>query len=135
MRFRLALVGIAIIGVGAFVRPVWAHHSHGNYVQETIDLEGTVTEIHAYNPHSWVYLNVTDASGSAQVWALEGGTARGIIALAEEGKALKVGDNVKVRCHPLRDGTAGCLLGFIKHPDGTVRNYDQGAREETVENF
>jgi hypothetical protein len=36
----------------------------------------------------------------------------------------------------LRDGSAGCLLGFIKHPDGTVRDYDGGAKEvHDVPNF
>ena len=136
MRFKLALVvGIAVIGVVAFGLPAWSHHSHGNYTQETMDLEGIVTEIHAINPHSWVYIDVTDASGNTQIWAMEGGGADGILELAKEDKALKSGDLIKARCHPLRDGTAGCLLGFIKHPDGTVRNYDSGAREVTVEGF
>ena len=41
MRFKLALVvGIAVIGVAAFGLPAWSHHSHGNYTQETMDLEG-----------------------------------------------------------------------------------------------
>jgi hypothetical protein len=31
------------------------------------------------------------------------------------------GDTVKVRCHPLRDGTNGCLLGFLKARDGSVK--------------
>ena len=133
MRSKLALVvGIAVV---AFGLPARSHHSHGNYTQETIDLEGIVTEVHAINPHSWVYIDVTDASGNRQIWAMEGGSARGILELAEEDNALKAGDQIKARCQPLRDGTAGCLLGFIRHPDGTVRDYDRGAREVTVEGF
>jgi hypothetical protein len=136
MRFKLAaVVGIAVIGVVAFALPAWSHHSHGNYTQETKDFEGIVTEVHALNPHSWVYVNVTDASGKAQQWLLEGGGANGLKELAQAGKGLKAGDKVKVRCHPLRDGSNGCLLGFIKHPDGTVRDYDGGAKEVKVENF
>jgi len=34
-----------------------------------------------------------------------------------------VGDAVKVRCHPLRDGSRGCLLGFVKK-DGDVKDWD-----------
>ena len=136
MRFKLALVvGIAVIGVVAFALPAWSHHSHGNYTQELKDIDGIVTEIHALNPHSWVYVNVTDASGKAQLWALEGGGANGLAELQKTGKGLKAGDNVKVRCHPLRDGSAGCLLGFIKHPDGSIRDYDGGAKEVKVDNF
>jgi hypothetical protein len=26
---------------------------------------------------------------------------------------VRVGDQIKVRCHFLRDGTNGCLLGFV----------------------
>jgi len=134
MRFKLAaVVGITVIA--AFALPAWSHHSHGNYTQETMDFEGIVTEIHALNPHSWVYVNVTDASGKVQPWALEGGGSRGLAELAKEGKGLKAGDKIKVRCHPLRDGSNGCLLGFIKHPDGTVRNYDEGAKEQQIEGF
>jgi hypothetical protein len=136
MRFKLALVlGIAAIGVIAVALPAWSHHSHGNYTQQTKDLEGVITEVHGLNPHSWIYVNVTDASGKTQLWALEGGGARGIQDLAKQGKGLKAGDKVKVRCHPLRDGSAGCLLGFIKHPDGTVRDYDGPAAEVKVEGF
>ena len=126
MRFKLTL-GIAVIGLVAVALPLWAHHSHGNYTQQTKDMEGVVTEVHALNPHSWVYVNVTDASGKTELWALEGGGARGLQELAKEGKGLKAGDKVKVRVHVLRDGSNGALLGFIKHPDGAVRNYDSGA--------
>jgi len=39
---------------------------------------------------------------------------------------LKVGDTIKVRCHVLRDGTNGCLLGFLKMKDGSVKDWDGG---------
>ena len=66
MRFKLAVVGIAVI-VAALAVPAWSHHSHGNYTQETKDFEGVVTEVHALNPHSWVYMNITDAAGNSGV--------------------------------------------------------------------
>ena len=136
MSSRLSLiVGIAVIGIAALAPPAWSHHAHGNYTTETKDFEGVVTEFHALNPHSWIYLDVADASGKSQIWAMEGSVAAPLAQLAKEGKGLKVGDKVKVRCHPLRDGSSGCLLGFIKHPDGTVRDYDEGAREAKVEGF
>ena len=110
MRFKLALV--VGIGMVALALPAWAHHSHANYTTETQDMEGVVTGTHALNPHSWVYMNVTDKSGNTQTWALEGGGSRGLLELEKEGKGLKVGDKIKVRCHPLRDGSNGCLLGI-----------------------
>ena len=37
---------------------------------------------------------------------------------------VKPGDNIKVRCHLLKDGSNGCLLGFLKAKDGTVKDWD-----------
>ena len=136
MRSELAIVGGAVlIAVIAVVLPAGAHHAHGNYGLETTDFEGVVTEVHALNPHSWIYISRRDAAGKEQLWALEGGGPGGLRRLESEGKGLKVGDKVKVRCHPLRDGTPGCLLGFMKHPDGITYDHDSGTRPVTLEGF
>ena len=133
-KFAVA-VGIVAIGVIAVVLPAGAHHAHGNYAVELTDMEGVVTEVHALNPHSWIYISRSDAAGKEQLWALEGGTAAGLRRLASEGKGLKVGDKVKVRCHPLRDGNPGCLLGYMKHPDGITYDHDSGTQPVTLEGF
>ena len=39
---------------------------------------------------------------------------------------VKVGDTVKARCHVLKDGSTGCLLGFLKARDGSVKDWDGG---------
>ena len=53
--------------------PSWAHHSHSNYfTSEYTLLEGMVTEFLWMNPHTWIFLEVTNADGRADVWALEG---------------------------------------------------------------
>jgi hypothetical protein len=31
---------------------------------------------------------------------------------------------VPARCHHLKDGSNGCLLGFLKAKDGTVKDWD-----------
>jgi hypothetical protein len=117
---RLALVLI----VGA-VGPVFAHHSHGNYnMTEYIALKGTITEVHWLNPHSWVYLEVKDAKGEADIWALEGAS---VVQLQRRGwtkEMLKVGSNISVRCHQLRDRSTGCLLGYITTEGGQEKLFD-----------
>jgi hypothetical protein len=136
MRSELALVGGAVlIAAIAVALPARAHHAHGNYSLETMDFEGVVTEVHALNPHSWIYVSRRDAAGKEQLWALEGGGPQGLRRLESEGKGLKVGDKVKVRCHPLRDSSPGCLLGFMKHPDGITYDHDSGTRPVTLEGF
>lgn len=116
---------LAAIAVLAWGLPGWAHHSHGNYdLRQYIDMEGTVTEVHWINPHTWIYMEVVDEGGIATIWTLEGG---GINALTRRGWAedsVQVGDNVSVRCHPLRAGTPVCLFGFLRTEDGYENEFD-----------
>lgn len=124
MRFWASLTVIGAVMVGVSLS---AHHSHGQYEETFRDVEGVVKEMHLVQPHSWVYIEVKDAKGEPAVWALE---ATGRTALEKIGVVrgyLKPGDKIKARCHPLRDGTNGCLLGFLKGPDGVVKNWDGGA--------
>ena len=121
-------VGIIIAAVCAFIfaLPGWSHHSHGNYTtDEFIDLQGVVKELHLVVPHSWVYLEVKGPNG-AEVWALEATSRTGLEKIGVTRDSIKPGDTVKARCHRLRDGTNGCLLGFLKAQDGTVKDWDGG---------
>jgi len=106
--------------------PVGAHHSHGNYVSTFMDIEGVVKQVHLLNPHSWVYLEVKNASGQPQTWALEATNVIGLQRIGVTREYLKAGDTIKARCHPLRDGSRGCLLGFLKARDGSVKDWDGG---------
>lgn len=105
--------------------PAWAHHGHPHYFRGSYThMEGTITEVHWLNPHTWVYLQVTDADGQSTVWALEGAAAT---TLQREGwthEMVEVGDTVSVRCHPLKDGSPGCLLGYITMENGVEKEFD-----------
>jgi hypothetical protein len=123
MRFRLIL-GVAMICVVGAVLPLWAHHSHGNYEDTFMDISGVVKEVHLVVPHSWIYLEVKDAKGEAQMWAMEATGRTGLQRIGVTVDYVKPGDTVKARCHHLRDGSNGCLLGFLKAKDGTVKDWD-----------
>jgi hypothetical protein len=123
MRFKSGL-GLAAICAVAFALPAGAHHSHGNYLDTFMDVEGVVKEVHLIAPHSWVYLEVKDAKGQPQMWALEATGRVGLERIGVTKDYIKLGDIVKARCHRLRDGSNGCLLGFLKAKDGTVKDWD-----------
>ena len=123
MRFKL---GLAAVCAAAFAMPVWAHHSHGNYVDSFMDIEGVVKEVHFVVPHSWVYLEVKKAGGEPEIWALEATGRTGLQRIGVTAEYVKPGDTVKARCHHLRDGSNGCLLGFLKAKDGTTKDWDGG---------
>ena len=122
-RRRLA-VTLAAVCAGCLTATARAHHSHGNYTDTFTDVEGVVKEVHLINPHSWIYLEVKGANGQPQTWALE---ATNRVALERMGitrDSVKAGDSIKARCHPLRDGSRGCLLGFVKTRDGSIKDWD-----------
>jgi hypothetical protein len=127
MRVTLSLAAIcAMLAVTA----ASAHHSHGNYADTFMDVEGVVKEVHFIVPHSWVYIEVKNpAGGEPQLWALEATGRGGLERIGVTKEYIKPGDSVKARCHRLRDGSNGCLLGFLKAKDGTVKDWDGGSAE------
>ncbi len=100
----------------------WAHHSHNAYeVTVWSELEGTVSNVLIMNPHSWIYLDVADASGEVTTWAIEAASPAQIYENGVKPEDVQPGDRVKLRIHLLRDGTNGGLLGFVTpmHGDAT----------------
>jgi hypothetical protein len=117
MKFRA--LGVAALSALALAIPAAAHHSHGNYdLSKWTSMDGTVRQVVLVTPHSIVYLDVKDAKGEVTTWSLEATSARGVFANGVKKEDVQPGDRVKVRCHVLRDGSSGCLLGFITPDHG-----------------
>jgi hypothetical protein len=80
--------------------------------------------VHLINPHSWIFLEVTDENGDKVEWALEATNRVSLSRLGITYDYIAQGDTLKVRCHQLRDEGAGCLLGFLQARDGTIKDWD-----------
>jgi hypothetical protein len=123
MQFRsFCAVAVAALAVGS---PAVAHHSHANY--EAIkwqDIKGKVTEMQWLNPHVWVYVDVKNAKGEIEQWALEGGSPAALTRGGWKKDTVKVGDEINVKCHLAKDGSNNCLLGFLTTPGGTPKEFD-----------
>ena len=121
----LSPAALAVAAMLALAVPVSAHHSQSNYVRaEWTHLKGSVAEIHWMNPHSWIYLEVMDPDGRPRVWSLEGAS---VTTLRRDGwtpDSVEVGDEISVRCHPLKDGSRGCLLGYLTTENGVEKEFD-----------
>ena len=104
------------------VVPVRAHHSHGNYDLTTwTTMNGEVKEVHLLVPHSWIYLDVKDAKGGQPTtWALEATGPSGLTKVGVKREDVRPGDSIRVRCHLLKDGSNGCLLGYVTPTHGDV---------------
>ena len=121
---------IAVVAAVALALPVAAHHSHGNYdLSKWTSMEGVVKQVVLVVPHSIVYMDVKDAKGETTTWSLEATSVRGVLANGVKREDVQVGDKIKVRCHLLRDGSAGCLLGFIT-PDHGDQARGHGVEKE-----
>ncbi len=121
---RRRVTAIALPCLFLIATPTRAHHSHGNYVDTFTDVEGVVKEVHLMNPHSWIYLEVKGPDGQPQKWSLEASSVIQLERIGVTRDYIKPGDTIKARCHPLRDGSRGCLLGFVKAKDGSVKDWD-----------
>ena len=106
---QLKIFGAALLCAAAVSVPLLAHHSHGNYdISTWTVMEGTVKQVVFIVPHSIVYIDV-----KGEMWALEATNPQGIFLRGVKKEDVQVGDTIKVRCHLLRDGGKGCLLGFV----------------------
>lgn len=125
---------LALACVVSAVLPARAHHSHTNYdTAKWTTMEGTVVEVHGLVPHSWIYMEVKDEKGREATWSLEATGPGGLEKVGVKVNDVRPGDRIKVRCHLLKDGATGCLLGFVTpmHGDaarghGIERDWDGG---------
>lgn len=101
--------------------PALAHHSFGAVfdANQPVTLTGTVTRLEWTNPHSHLYIDVTDAAGKVVHWTLEGYPAT---VLARTGwkrdETVKVGDTVTIFGWRARDGSTMAHLRQATLRDG-----------------
>lgn len=113
---HLMMACLATILCGA---TVFAHHSFAAFdMANTATLSGTVKEFQWLNPHSWIQMMVTDASGKAVEWSIEMNSPSSLSRQGWKPKTLKPDDKITVVMHPLRDGRPGGSFVSLTLPDG-----------------
>ena len=93
---------VAALSVGS------AHHGTGaSYFQDrTIEIKGTVTEFSWKNPHSALFIDVTEGPFKGQNYAVELNSPGVMIRQGWTKKQFQPGDQVIINVHPSRAGTA-----------------------------
>jgi hypothetical protein len=119
---RMRVVWIAVLALCGVIAAggASAHHSAAMFDRsKVVTLDGVVKEYLFEEPHSWISIMVTDPAGGEPVrWDLEGGSVSRMRDAGFTPDNLKVGDKVKARAFPLRDGRHGGALIDITFPDG-----------------
>ena len=114
------LAAAAVVG-GVFlvVAPTGAHHSNAAMydADKRIVLKGEITKIQWTNPHSYLFLDVKDASGKVANWALEGFPPNTLLRTGWKTSMLKTGDLLSVEGAVARDGSNHLLAREITLPD------------------
>jgi hypothetical protein len=104
-----------------------AHHGIANFDLNTdIELNGVITDVEFLNPHSWVYLDVEDASGETVAWRCE---MRGATVLTRSGWSedmFVAGSQISIAGSPDRRDPTTCYLSTAVFADGSsVDRYGQ----------
>ena len=112
-----AAAGISVL----LAIPANAHHSQVMYDGDTeMEMKGVVEEFDWANPHTWLYVTITDESGAPSQWVFESNSTGQLTRVGWSADSIKPGDEVTVIMHPLRDGTRGGTIVAVHMPDGTV---------------
>ncbi|MDR2212251.1 MAG: hypothetical protein LBE21_01300 [Pseudomonadales bacterium] len=98
-----------------------AHHSLAGEFDTATDIEirGAVTKVEWFNPHIWIYLDVTNADGQIEKWQCEMGSPNQLIRAGWKKEDLPVGTVIKGAANPARDGSNTCSTRAITFDDGT----------------
>jgi len=82
-----------------------AHHSFAAEfdANQPFNLKGTVTKIEWQNPHTYFYIDVTEADGSVVNWGMEMGSPNGLMRAGWTRNTLKIGDMVSVEGSKAKD--------------------------------
>jgi len=126
-----AMVLVSVFGIlalAAFTSRANAHHSFSVFdMQTNKDLEGEVVEFQWTNPHTWTWIDVTNADGSKTRWGLEGMSPNYLGRRGWTKNTFKPGDKIKVVIWPLKSGEPGGTLQRATLSDGSeVVNFGRG---------
>ena len=119
-RSVLAVLVLVLLGAGV---PVWAHHSFAAVFDsdKPVTIKGVITQVRLENPHSWFFLDVTDANGKVDRWAFEAGTPSGMIRNGFKPGLIKAGAEVTIKGIRARDLSQNMgMLRELTTADGKV---------------
>jgi len=109
------MTAIAAFLIGA---PLSAHHSISRHYHrnESVTVEGSVIDVLLRNPHSEMHIEVTNASGVAEVWRLELDDISDMEKQGIVSDTIRAGDEIVIVGHPARDDSNSLFVRTLRRP-------------------
>ena len=114
---RKIIIGASLIAGGAGL--ALAHHSFAAFditTQKTVS--GTIKKFDWTNPHTWIWLDVTNEQGVVETWGIEGMSPNYLARRGWSRTTLKTGDKLTVTVRPMKSGEKGGMWVTAKRPNG-----------------
>lgn len=120
---RAALAAAALAAPAAAL----AHHGFGTFaMNEDIEITGTVTKLAYVNPHSWIYLDVTDDNGEVAPYRCEMRSATTLRRSGWTPDMFPVGSRITIQGSPDRNDAHACYVSTVIFADGSsIDRYGQ----------
>jgi len=114
---RTVLGAVALIWV---MLPAAAHHSGAMFeATKTITIKGVVKVFEYTNPHSWLWVTVTNQDETTTDWGFEAEGPSTLYRAGIKKNDLKPGDKVTVTGRPMKDGRPAAAWVLVVKEDGT----------------
>ena len=119
MRRTSLIAGLAAL---VFAAPGVAHHGVAPHydVTKPVTIKGVVSRFEFINPHSFVYVETTDAAGAKEIWSCEMASRSVLSRNGLTPESFKPGDPITIEGVAARHNPTGCAFRVAHFADGHV---------------
>src|ERR1700756_2963131 len=121
MRRPISRMLPAVAALTLAALPAVAHHSGAMFeATKTITLKGVVKVFEYTNPHSWLWVTVTNDDQTTTDWGFEAEGPSTLFRAGIKKSDLRPGDKITVTGRPMRDGRPAAAWVRVIKEDGSV---------------